>query len=683
MSLNKGNIEVLSDTGIRFTDIAGNDSAKKEIEQIIDFLKNPEIYKRLGAEIPKGVLLGGPPGTGKTLFAKAIAGEAGVPFLKASGSEFVELLIGLGAARVRELFSKARSLQPCIVFIDEIDSVAKARSGGRNLNPGNDERDQTLNQLLVEMDGFEPSTGIIVIGATNRTNVLDPAIQRPGRFDRQIMLTYPSLNAREAILKVHSRNKKIAESVSIIEIAQKTAGFSGADIENLLNEAAILATRRKKKVITTSDIDDTLDKIATRGASGIDTSRMKLKLIRAFPEVAYCYLIHTFSDSLVLDKLTLVTKGKKKLKPSSKFLPSVVTQYQTKLSLLIEIVNLLSRFSTEKIILGESELTTDRSRELKQVTSTLQLLTSEYGMANLRLLNLDPDFSSQQDFFTSDETRNINDNYSLDLINSLLFLGTYHIKSLMLGEERIVDELLKHEELDRFFFTRIANEYYSAVKKKDLLMELRQNIQSPLDLSSYFRINDKNSGQFERTLIICERNSEISYLEGCTAPEYKESQLHAAVVELVAFDKALIKYSTIQNWYGGNHEGAGGIYNLVTKRGLCSGKNSKILWTQVEVGSSITWKYPSCILLGEESVDSIIAAASVIASALAVGFAGIGPGIGQGNAAGQAVEGIARQPEVEGKIRGTLLLSFAFMEALTIYGLVVALSLLFANPFIK
>ncbi len=476
MSLNKGNIEVLSDTGVRFTDIAGNDSAKKEIEQIIDFLKNPEIYKRLGAEIPKGVLLGGPPGTGKTLFAKAIAGEAGVPFLKASGSEFVELLIGLGAARVRELFSKARSLQPCIVFIDEIDSVAKARSGGRNLNPGNDERDQTLNQLLVEMDGFEPSTGIIVIGATNRTNVLDPAIQRPGRFDRQIMLTYPSLNAREAILKVHSRNKKIAESVSIIEIAQKTAGFSGADIENLLNEAAILATRRKKKLITTSDIDDTLDKIATRGASGIDTSRMKLKLIRAFPEVAYCYLIHTFSDSLVLDKLTLVTKGKKKLKPSSKFLPSVVTQYQTKLSLLIEIVNLLSRFSTEKIVLGESELTTDRSRELKQVTSTLQLLTSEYGMANLRLLNLDPDFTSQQDFFTSDETRNINDNYSLDLINSLLFLGTYHIKNLMLGEERIVDELLKHEELDRFFFTRIANQYYSAVKKKDLLMELRKSL---------------------------------------------------------------------------------------------------------------------------------------------------------------------------------------------------------------
>jgi cell division protease FtsH len=475
-SLSKGNIEVISDTGIRFTDIAGNDTAKKEIQQIIDFLKNPELFKKLGAEIPKGVLLGGPPGTGKTLFAKAIAGEAGRPFLKASGSEFVELLVGLGAARVRELFEKARSLQPCIIFIDEIDSVAKARASFRSVTPGNEERDQTLNQLLVEMDGFEPSTGIIVIGATNRTNVLDPAIKRPGRFDRQIMLNYPNLSAREAILKVHARNKKIAKSVSIIEIAQKTSGFSGADIENLLNESAILATRRKKKYITTEDINDSLEKIVDLGLSGVESSRMKLKLIRAFPEIVYSYIVNSFSDNLSIDRISLISRDKKKLKPSSKFLPSTVSQYKSKFSLLLQILNLLSKFSSEKVIFGETELTTDRSNDLNRITSTIQLLSSEYGMSNLRLLNLDPDFNSRQDLFISDETRNISDNYSLNLINSLLLLGTYYIKNLLLGEEKLVDELLRYEQLDRIYFKYLIEEYYSSISKKDLLMELRKSL---------------------------------------------------------------------------------------------------------------------------------------------------------------------------------------------------------------
>lgn len=492
LSLNKGNIEVISDTGIRFTDIAGNDSAKKEIKQIIEFLKNPELFKKLGAEIPKGVLLGGPPGTGKTLFAKAIAGEAGTPFLKVSGSEFVELLVGLGAARVRELFEKARSLQPCIIFIDEIDSVAKARSSFRNVTPGNEERDQTLNQLLVEMDGFEPSTGIIVIGATNRVNVLDPAIKRPGRFDRQIMLNYPNLNAREAILKVHTRNKKIAENVSIIEIAQKTAGFSGADIENLLNESAILATRRKKKYITIEDINDSLEKIVTLGLSGIETSRMKLKLIRAFPEIAYSYIVNCFSENVLIDRITLISKEKKKLKASSKFLPSTTSQYQSKYSLLLQILNLLSKFATEKTVFGETELTTDRSNELNQITSTIQLLSSEYGMANLRLLNLDPDLNSRQDLFISDETRNISDNYSLNLINSLLLLATYYIKSLLLGEEKLVDELLRYEQLDRVYFKYLVDEYYSSISKKDVLMEFRKSLIIKILIKLNFFKNIKN-----------------------------------------------------------------------------------------------------------------------------------------------------------------------------------------------
>lgn len=479
-SWTNGNIEVLSDTSIKFSDIAGNDAAKKEIEQIIDFLKTPEIFTKLGGEIPKGVLLGGPPGTGKTLFAKAIAGEAGRPFLKVSGSEFVELLVGLGATRVRELFEKARSLQPCIIFIDEIDSIAKSRSSLRNTNPGNEERDQTLNQLLVEMDGFEPSTGIIVIGATNRVNILDPAIKRPGRFDRQILLNYPNLSAREAILKVHGKNKKIAETVSIIEIAQKTSGFSGADLENLLNESAILATRRKKKFITIEDVNDSLEKFLNLGVSGIETSRMKLKLLKAFPEIAYSYIVNSFSENYLIDRITLFSKKNKKLKATSKVLPSTISQYQNKLSLLLQLVTLLSKYSAEKILFGESELTTDRSNELNNITITTQILSSEYGMSNLRLLNLDPDFISRQDIFISDETRNFSDNYSLNLINSLALFGIYYIKTLILGEEKLVDELLRYEQLDKIYFNYLVNEYYSFPPKKDILIELRKSLISKI-----------------------------------------------------------------------------------------------------------------------------------------------------------------------------------------------------------
>lgn len=479
-SLNKGSLEVLYDTGIRFNDIAGNEAAKKEIQQIIDFLKTPEIFTKLGAQIPKGVLLGGPPGTGKTLFAKAIAGEAGRPFLKASGSEFVELLVGLGAARVRELFEKARSLQPCIVFIDEIDSIAKARSSFRNISPGTEERDQTLNQLLVEMDGFEASTGIIVIGATNRSNILDPAIKRPGRFDRQIMLNYPNLSAREAILKVHGRNKKIADTVSIVEIAQKTSGFSGADLENLLNEAAILATRRKKTFITTEDINDSLEKILTLGLSGIDSSRLKLKLLKAFPEIAYSYLVNSLSENLLIDRITLISKESKKIKSTSKLLPNAISQYQSKLALLLQLIIQLSKYSSEKVVFGESEITTDRNNELNNVTTTMLVLSSEYGMSNLRLLNLDPDLTSRQDMFISDETRNFSDNYSLNLINSLLVFATYYIKNLLVSEEKLVDELLRYEELDRIYFNYLINDYYSFPKKKDILIELRKSLISKI-----------------------------------------------------------------------------------------------------------------------------------------------------------------------------------------------------------
>ena len=237
--LDQNVISVVTDIKIKFEDVAGNEEAKGELKEVVKFLKDPESFGKLGAAVPKGVLLGGPPGTGKTLLAKAIAGEAGVPFLKVSGSQFVELLVGVGAARVRELFEKARSLEPSIIFIDEIDSIARARSGNNSMGGGNDEREQTLNQILTEMDGFSSSTGVVVIAATNRIDILDPAIKRAGRFDRQITISNPNLKERIAILKVHARGKKLDPAVALAQIAQRTIGFSGADLANLLNEAAI------------------------------------------------------------------------------------------------------------------------------------------------------------------------------------------------------------------------------------------------------------------------------------------------------------------------------------------------------------------------------------------------------------------------------------------------------------
>jgi len=260
-SLDQNIVQVITDTKITFDDVAGNEEAKLELKEVIKFLKNPEKFGKLGAGIPKGVLLGGPPGTGKTLLAKAVAGEAGVPFLKVSGSQFVELLVGVGAARVRELFDKARNLKPSIIFIDEIDSIARARSTNGSMGGGNDEREQTLNQILIEMDGFESDTGIVIIAATNRIDILDPAIKRAGRFDRQITISNPTLKERQSILKVHAKGKKMDPSVSLTQIAQRTIGFSGADLANVLNEAAILATRRRNSFITMDEINLSIDRI--------------------------------------------------------------------------------------------------------------------------------------------------------------------------------------------------------------------------------------------------------------------------------------------------------------------------------------------------------------------------------------------------------------------------------------
>ena len=271
-------------TGILFEDVAGVEEAKQELQEVVTFLKQPERFTAVGARIPKGALLVGPPGTGKTLLAKAIAGEAGVPFFSISGSEFVEMFVGVGASRVRDLFKKAKENAPCLIFIDEIDAVGRQRGAG--IGGGNDEREQTLNQLLTEMDGFEGNTGIIVIAATNRPDVLDTALLRPGRFDRQVTVDAPDLKGRVGILNVHARNKKLAADVSIETIARRTPGFTGADLANLLNEAAILTARRRKKEITLAEIDDAVDRVIA-GMEGTPLVDSKSKRLIAYHEIGH------------------------------------------------------------------------------------------------------------------------------------------------------------------------------------------------------------------------------------------------------------------------------------------------------------------------------------------------------------------------------------------------------------
>ncbi|MEN9244088.1 MAG: ATP-dependent zinc metalloprotease FtsH, partial [Gloeomargarita sp. DG02_4_bins_56] len=293
-------------TGVKFDDVAGVDEAKEELQEVVTFLKQPERFTAVGAKIPRGVLLVGPPGTGKTLLAKAIAGEAGVPFFSISGSEFVEMFVGVGASRVRDLFKKAKENAPCIIFIDEIDAVGRQRGAG--IGGGNDEREQTLNQLLTEMDGFEGNTGIIVIAATNRADVLDAALLRPGRFDRQVTVDVPDINGRLAILRVHARNKKLDGSISLEMIARRTPGFSGADLANLLNEAAILTARRRKDAIGVSEIDAAIDRVVA-GMEGTPLVDSKSKRLIAYHEVGHAIVGTLLPHHDPVQKVTLIPRG--------------------------------------------------------------------------------------------------------------------------------------------------------------------------------------------------------------------------------------------------------------------------------------------------------------------------------------------------------------------------------------
>ncbi len=392
MSLGKSTarFEKRPDTGVGFADIAGIDEAKAEFEEIVSFLKEPEKYTVVGAKIPKGILLVGPPGTGKTLLAKAIANEADVPFFSVAGSEFVEMFIGIGAARVRDLFKKASENAPCIVFIDEIDAVGRERGAG--VGGGNDEREQTLNQLLTEMDGFKENKGVIVVGATNRVDILDAALLRPGRFDRQVTVNLPDRLGRVGILKVHARNKPLSEDVSLVQLANRTPGFSGADLANLLNEAAILATRYKKTSITKQEVNEAADRIIG-GIAGTPLEDTKNKRLIAYHEVGHAITGSVLKSHDEVEKITLVPRGA--AKGLTWFTPEEDQSLLSRSALLARIIGTLGGRAAEQVVFGDPEVTTGASSDLQQVTNLARQMVTRFGMSNIGPMALEDENTGQ------------------------------------------------------------------------------------------------------------------------------------------------------------------------------------------------------------------------------------------------------------------------------------------------
>ena len=379
LSFGKARVMLGKDAKVKttFDDVAGADEEKEEMSEIVEFLKNPARFNELGARIPKGVLLVGPPGTGKTLLARAVAGEAGVPFFSISGSDFVEMYVGVGASRVRDLFGQAKKNAPSILFIDEIDAVGRHRGAG--MGGGHDEREQTLNQLLVEMDGFGANEGVIIIAATNRPDILDPALLRPGRFDRQITVGYPDVKGREAILKVHSKNKPLAPNVRLEVIAQSTAGFTGADLENLLNEAALLAARRKKKAITMAEIEEATIKVVVGTEKKSRKISDKEKKLTAYHEAGHAIATFNLPSQDPVHQVSIIPRGMAGGFTMS--LPTEERSYKARGDMLDDIVVLLGGRVAEALILGD--ISTGASNDIERATELARDMVTRYGMSDL------------------------------------------------------------------------------------------------------------------------------------------------------------------------------------------------------------------------------------------------------------------------------------------------------------
>ena len=457
----------LPDTGISFDDIAGIDEAKAEFEEIVSFLKEPDRYNRVGAKIPKGVLLLGPPGTGKTLLARAIASEANVPFYNVAGSEFVEMFVGIGAARIRDLFKKAAQTTPCIVFIDEIDAIARQRGAG--IGGGNDEREQTLNQLLTEMDGFKENKGIIVVGATNRVDILDPALLRPGRFDRITTIGLPDRLGRIGILKIHSKNKPIGQDFSLVQVANRTAGFSGADLANLLNEAAILATRDKKIFITKIEVNEAADRMIA-GIVGTIIDDTKNKKLIAYHEVGHAIVGSVLENHDKVEKITLIPRGT--AKGLTWFAPEEDQMLISRAQLLALIVATLGGLASEQVVFGYPEVTTGAYNDLQKVTKIARQMVTRYGMSNIGPMALEEDKKEQ--IFLSAVNNNREINVNKDRIDAEVLRILKHCKKtakeIVLNNraiiDLIVDKLLDVETIDGNEFRKLVENYtYTTLKE--------------------------------------------------------------------------------------------------------------------------------------------------------------------------------------------------------------------------
>ena len=435
---------------VTFKDVAGLNEEKEEVAELIDFLKNPKKFQKLGARIPKGVLLVGPPGTGKTLLAKSVAGEANVPFYFISGSDFVELFVGVGASRVRDMFQQAKRNAPCLIFIDEIDAVGRQR--GTGLGGGHDEREQTLNQLLTEMDGFGANEGIIIIAATNRPDVLDPALLRPGRFDRQVTVNLPDVRGREEILAVHAKNKKLADGITLSNLAKRTPGFSGADLENLLNEAALLAVRRNKDKITMSEIDEATDRVLMGPAKASHKYSENDRKLVAYHEAGHAVIGLKLDNANDVQKVTIIPRGA--AGGYNMMVPSEEKMCSTKTDLLEEITGLLGGRTAEEITFGE--ITTGAHNDFEKATKIARAMVTEYGMSDLGPLQFEQqegsvflgrDYNKSQHF--SNEVANEIDMEMRKIINDCHKKATEIIKANKDLLKLIAETLLEYETLTK------------------------------------------------------------------------------------------------------------------------------------------------------------------------------------------------------------------------------------------
>ncbi len=470
----KARFQMEAKTGVMFDDVAGIEEAKEELQEVVTFLKKPERFTAVGARIPKGVLLVGPPGTGKTLLAKAIAGEAGVPFFSISGSEFVEMFVGVGASRVRDLFKKAKENAPCIIFIDEIDAVGRQRGAG--IGGGNDEREQTLNQLLTEMDGFEGNTGIIIIAATNRPDVLDSALLRPGRFDRQVTVDAPDIKGRLEILDVHARNKKLSDEISLEAIARRTPGFTGADLANLLNEAAILTARRRKEAITMLEIDDAVDRVIA-GMEGTPLVDSKSKRLIAYHEVGHAIVGTLVKNHDPVQKVTLIPRGQ--AQGLTWFTPGEEQFLISKSQLMARIMGALGGRVAEQVIFGDAEVTTGAGNDLQQVTGMARQMVTRFGMSDLGPLSLETqqgevflgrDLMTRSEY--SEEIAARIDAQVRSIVEHCYDMTTKIIKENRMVMDRLVDLLVEKETIDGEEFRQIVAEYTNVPEKEQFVPQL-------------------------------------------------------------------------------------------------------------------------------------------------------------------------------------------------------------------